>query len=110
MAEQMAQDPSFQAMTQQLAGMGLGGMVPPGAPAGEGAAATDPATASRAVDAPEGEAAAAAGVPPGMPNVNPEQYMKVRIHLTCIARSAHPQQFHTSPRTYHTVSYTDMIV
>lgn len=82
MAEQMAQDPNFQAMTQQLAGLGLGGMAPPAA-AGDGAGAD---AATRDADAPapaeDSETAAPAG---GMPQINPDQYMKVCSLLTLMA-------------------------
>lgn len=77
MAEQMAQDPNFQAMTQQLAGMGLGGMAPPAAAGGDGAPAAEQ---PREADA-TAEDTASSAPPAGMPNINPEQYMKVRFQI-----------------------------
>lgn len=101
MAEQMASDPSFQAITQQLAGMGLapGAMAGmpgapgalPGAPVAEPIESSADSTAAsgteRALPAAGAGAGALAGMPPGgvpgpgvggMP-VDPEQYMKARF-------------------------------
>lgn len=108
MAEQMASDPSFQAITQQLAGMGLapGAMAGmPGAPPG---AAAEPAASESTADStnttaqrslPAGIGSTSAGGIPGMPApgangapVDPDQYMKARIlglaaYLCCLRRS-----------------------
>ena len=94
MAEQMASDPSFQAITQQLAGMGLAPGAP-GMPAVPGAAAAQPAdsSASTATANERSMPAAAAGgagasAPAGAPGaggpVDPEQYMKVRVNRLSI--------------------------
>ena len=101
MAEQMASDPSFQAITQQLAGMGLAPGAPGMPPVPGTAAAAQPAdssasstTAERALPAAATPAAAAAGAGAGaaaspaggMPGpgaggmpVDPERYMKVCV-------------------------------
>eukprot|EP00892_Ulva_mutabilis_P009751 jgi/Ulvmu1/7148/UM034_0054.1 len=79
MAEQMAQDPNFQAMTQQLAGLGLGGMAPPAVDGAAAGAAAAPAAGAAARDGevpvPTDETASAAG-PAGAPQISPDQYMK----------------------------------
>lgn len=94
MAEQMAQDPNFQAMTQQLAGMGLGGMAPPAAAGDDGAPAAEPREADAA-----GEDASSSAPPAGMPNINPEQYMKVRIQIVQdTARSMSPAYWLQTPK------------
>jgi hypothetical protein len=82
MAEQMASDPSFQAITQQLAGMGLA----PHAGTPAAAAAAEPAesaegsaTRSAPAGATPGAGLGAGGAAAGP--VDPEQYMKARLLL-----------------------------